>query len=292
MDQWTKYLLPALGFLAVALFILGSIRGRWRVRRRLRLLERFERERESRIIILVHRQERFKFLGLPFFRFIDIEDSELVLQAIRETSDDQPLDLILHTPGGLALAADQIAMALYRHPAKVTVFVPHYAMSGGTLIALAADEVFLDENAVLGPVDPQLGEYAAASVLAAVQVENPNRDDRTLILADVARKAIQQMEDRIFSLVQKRLGDEAARELAKTLTEGRWTHDHAITADEAKALGIPVETGLPDEIYDLMRLHPRSGADRSSVEYVPKKGRRTPTPEAEPEPQSSSQSES
>src|SRR5439155_9771144 len=51
---------------------------------------------------------------------------------------------------------------------KVTVFVPHYAMSGGTLIALAADEVVMSPHAVLGPVDPQRGQYPAASLLRVV----------------------------------------------------------------------------------------------------------------------------
>jgi ClpP class serine protease len=124
---------------------------------RLELLRRLERSRKSRVITMIHRQETMSILGFPVVRYIDIEDSELVLQAIRLTPAKTPIDLILHTPGGLVLAAGQIAHALAGHPGKVTVFVPHYAMSGGTLIALAADEVVLDENAVLGPVDPQLG---------------------------------------------------------------------------------------------------------------------------------------
>lgn len=97
------------------------------------------------------------FLGIPIVRYIDIEDSEQVLRAIRMTAPEMPIDLVLHTPGGLVLAAEQIACALKRHPGKVTVFVPHYAMSGGSLIAMAADEIVLDPNAVLGPIDPQLG---------------------------------------------------------------------------------------------------------------------------------------
>ena len=96
-------------------------------------------------------------LGFPIVRYIDINDSEQVLRAIHMTDPDVPIDLILHTPGGLVLAALQIARAIDRHKAKVTVFVPHYAMSGGTLIALAADEIVMCEHAVLGPVDPQLG---------------------------------------------------------------------------------------------------------------------------------------
>jgi ClpP class serine protease len=80
------------------------------------------------------------------------------------------IGLILHTPGGLVLAATQIADALRSHPAKVTVFVPHYAMSGGALLALSSDEIVMAPHAVLGPVDPQLGQHAAASVAQSQEV--------------------------------------------------------------------------------------------------------------------------
>jgi ClpP class serine protease len=79
---------------------------------RLRLLTRFERRRGSRAIALVHRQETMSWLGFPLMRYIDINDSEEVLQAIQLTNPDYPIDLILHTPGGLVLAAGQIAHAL------------------------------------------------------------------------------------------------------------------------------------------------------------------------------------
>jgi ClpP class serine protease len=137
--------------------------------RRLRVLNRFERARKSRVIALVHRQETMALLGFPLMRYIDVHDSEEVLRAIQLTSPDLPIDLILHTPGGLVLAAGQIAHALRYHKGKVTVFVPHYAMSGGTLIAMAADEIAMDDNAVLGPVDPQLGQTPAASILKVIE---------------------------------------------------------------------------------------------------------------------------
>src|SRR5882672_11517998 len=140
---------------------------------RLRVLSRFERKRRSRAIALVHRQETMSFLGFPIVRYIDINDSEEVLRAIKLTDPDTPIDLIIHTPGGLVLAAGQIAQALRRHRAKVTVLVPHYAMSGGTLISLAADEIVMDPNAVLGPVDPQLGESPAASILSVLERKKP-----------------------------------------------------------------------------------------------------------------------
>src|SRR6202165_4207145 len=160
---------------------------------RVRKISQLERERKSRVILLVHRQETMRLLGFPIARYIDINDSEEVLRAIQMTDPDVPLDLVLHTPGGLVLAALQIAKAVRGHKGKVTVFVPHYAMSGGTLIALAADEIVMSLHAVLGPIDPQVGESPAASLLTVVDKKPISEiDDKTLILADVGRKGIDQ----------------------------------------------------------------------------------------------------
>jgi len=235
------------------------------------LMRRIEKKRGSRVITMLHRQEALSFLGIPFTRYIDIEDSEQVLRAIRMTPDDMPIDFILHTPGGLVLAAEQIAHALARHKAKVTVFVPHYAMSGGTLIALAADEIVMDENAVLGPVDPQLGEYPAASILQVLEKKDVNEiDDKTLILADVARKALKQTRGAVVEILSTNGMDRAkAEELAEALTCGQWTHDYPITMEEARKLGLPVRDEMPQEIYTLMNLYPQPAQRRPSVQYIP-----------------------
>jgi ClpP class serine protease len=253
--------------------LLPMILRRRRERRRRGLIQAFEAERGSRVITMVHRQETVSLLGIPFGRFIDIEDSEQLLRAIRLTPADMPIDLVLHTPGGLVLASDQIAHALKRHRGRVTVFVPHYAMSGGTLIALAADEIVMDADAVLGPVDPQLGSplrgaWPAASIIAALEHENPNRSDETLILGDISHKAIAQVHDTVAELLADREPEDADR-LATTLSEGRWTHDYPIRLDEARELGLPVTAQVPETVYRLMDLFPRRTQRRPSVEFVP-----------------------
>jgi len=238
--------------------------------RRYKLISALEKKRKSRVITLIHRQEMINLLGLPITRYINIEDSEQVLRAIRFTPENMPIDIILHTPGGLVLASGQIALALKRHPAKVTVFIPHYAMSGGTMIALAADEIVMDENAVMGPIDPQLGQYPAASILKAVARKDVNElDDETLILADVAEKALNQVGDFVEELLRGRMPDEKAREIAGILTSGTWTHDYPITCEKMRQMGIPVVCGLPDDINLLMDLYPQTEQRRPSVQYVP-----------------------
>jgi ClpP class serine protease len=238
--------------------------------RRARALSALQRKRGTRVIAMIHRQETVGVLGVPFYRFIDIEDSEAVLRAIRLTDDATPIDLVLHTPGGLVLASEQIAYALRRHPAKVTVIVPHYAMSGGTLLALAADEILMDAAAVLGPVDPQLGDMPAASLVRVVEKKPLERlDDRTLDMADEAEKAVRHMKQVVRELVTERVGTKDADSLAEELAGGHYTHDDPITVEEARGLGLPVETGLPEEVYELMALFAQAGRRRPSVQYVP-----------------------
>lgn len=243
--------------------------------RRVQALKEFERSRNSRAILLIHRQESINFLGIPISRYISIEDSEQVLRAIRLTPPDVPIDLILHTPGGLVLATEQIGRALIRHPAKVTVFVPHYAMSGGTMLALAADEIVMDANAVLGPVDPQLGNMAAASILKVVEQKPISEiDDQTLIMADLSRKAIDQVQRFVRTLLKdsipkQKIAPENIERIVEAITTGRVTHDYPIMVEEATELGLPVTVGLPNSIYDLMELYPQPQGGRPSVQYIP-----------------------
>jgi ClpP class serine protease len=235
---------------------------------RRRALNVISRNRQATVITLIHRQELMSLLGFPLVRYIDIDDSESVLRAINDTAPDRPIEIILHTPGGLVIAAQQIASALADHQGRVTAVVPHYAMSGGTLIALGADEILVQPHTALGPVDPQLGQYPAASLVEVV--ERPgDHDDQTLIMADVGRKAIAQVEGFTTRLLERHLPRERAREVAHLLASGVWTHDHPLQAQELLAMGLPVRVGVPDLERELMTLYPQPRGRTPAVEYVP-----------------------
>jgi ClpP class serine protease len=240
---------------------------------RTRKIAQLERQRNSRVILLVHRQETMRLLGFPLVRYIDINDSEEVLRAIQMTDEEVPLDIVLHTPGGIVLAALQIARAIHEHKAKVTVFVPHYAMSGGTLIALAADEIIMSKHAVLGPIDPQIGQSPAASLVRVVEQKPIERiRDETLVMADVGRKAIAQLKQSASDILKKRLPADKAEALAEKLSTGTWTHDYPLFAAVAKDLGLPVNTNIPNDVLDLMKLYPqpmRAQSGGGGVEYLP-----------------------
>jgi ClpP class serine protease len=243
--------------------------GRWFAYHRLKAIQTIEKARGSRVITMIHRQEKRSLFGFNVARHIDLEDAQTIIAAIKETPAERPIDLILHTPGGLVLAAMQIARAVEAHPGKVTVFVPVYAMSGGTLIALAADEIVLGEFSVLGPIDPQIAGFPAASILRVRQSKPVEHIfDLTLVLADMSEKALAQVKRGAVELLTPRLDQASAEKLAEKLAGGHWTHDYALTAHEAAELGLPVIVGMPKEVLELMKLYPQP-VQRSGVDFLP-----------------------
>lgn len=257
-------------WLFIALMALQPVlTARWSAIKRAQAIRAIERKRGTRVITMIHRQEKRSLFGFSVSRHIDLEDAQTIIAAIKETPTDRPIDLILHTPGGIVLAAMQIARAVEAHPAKVTVLVPVYAMSGGTLIALAADEIVLGEFSVLGPIDPQIVGLPAASIVRARDSKPIEHVfDLTLVLADVSEKALDQVKRGAVELMTPRLEQAKAEELAAKLAGGHWTHDYALTATEATKIGLPVSVGMPLEVMELMKLYPQP-VQRSGVEFLP-----------------------
>jgi ClpP class serine protease len=251
------------------MFLQPLLMGRWFAMQRIRLIRAVEQAHGSRVITMIHRQERRSLLGFSVSRHIDLEDAQTIIAAIKETPRDMPIDLVLHTPGGLVLAAMQIARAVEAHPAKVTVYVPVYAMSGGTLIALAADEIVMGEFSVLGPIDPQIAGFPAASIAKVPKIKPIEQVfDLTLVLADVSEKALAQVKRGAVELLTPQMEEGAAHALAEKLAGGHWTHDYALTAEEARSLGLPVTVNMPTQILDLMKLYPQP-VQQSGVDFLP-----------------------
>lgn len=238
--------------------------------KRLNKIRELEKKFNARVITMIHRLEAISILGFPIAKYITIEDAESVLRAIRSTPPNKRILFIIHTPGGVAVAAQQIALALKEHKGEVIVSIPHYAMSGGTLIALAADKILIDPNAFLGPVDPIINGLPAVSIIKAVKKKKERAREKYLILADIAEKAINQIQNFIINLLKDKYGIEKAKFIAEELTSGKYTHDYPITASTLKEWGLNVSTDVPKEIYELLELYPQPKL-LTSVEYIKKK---------------------
>jgi hypothetical protein len=78
------------------------------------------------------------------------------MEVVHGLPRDAGLDLILHSPGGTAEAAEAIVEYLRGRFQEFRVIVPIAAMSAATMISMAADEIVMGAHSQLGPIDPQL----------------------------------------------------------------------------------------------------------------------------------------
>jgi ClpP class serine protease len=265
LSAWDLVALLLLLGLAYAVIAPRWTMGRLRRRRR-EVLAALEREQGARVLTLVHGKAPLSLLGWPVYGIIDMDDAESVLRGIRRAGD-RPIDLVLHTPGGQYHAALQIARALRHHKARTRVLVPHVAMSGGTLIALGADEIVMDPDAVMGPVDPQLGDllrgwHSAASWVKVAQQKGAEADDGTLALADVSSKLLEGTRRAVLELVEGKVRE--PDRLLERLVDGGLAHGYPLSPREMRELGLPVRTDLPPKVHELLALY--RGPRRGTVE--------------------------
>ncbi|MHB8587189.1 MAG: SDH family Clp fold serine proteinase [Thermoplasmatota archaeon] len=247
-----------LTFVAIAILIIvvGAIAlpriDLWRrTQYRQRLLQAIgARHENARVFAIIHGKGRLGFLGTGPDAALDMEDAEAMLRFLR-SAGTRPVDIILHTPGGMYLAAVQMARALREHPGHTRVLVPYYAMSGGTLIALAAKEIIMAPPAVLGPVDPQVGDFlrgrhSVASWTRITREKGSAADDLSIAYGDVSEKLLKESRAVVMGLVAGRVADPAI--VADRLVSGTMSHGAPLGVGELRGLGLPVQRDLPPEV--------------------------------------------
>ncbi len=238
--------------------------------RRLRVIKKLEKSQGTKVLTMVHRKEALSLFGVPVYQYIDSDDAEQIIKGIRETGK-RPIDLIIHTPGGQMHSSIQIARALKKHSEHTRVIIPYYSMSGGTIIALAADEILMDPDAVIGPIDPQIGDfirgtYPAPSWIYAANKKGMNAEDSTIIMSDISQKAMNLTGAIAHELLSDRFEDQNKLKVATDkLFSGELIHITPIQASEAIELGLPVKTEIPGEVYEFMNCFRYV---KTSVEYL------------------------
>jgi len=234
--------------------------------RRAQLVHELEEERGSRVLTLIHRKEPWSTGDDE--PEIGFEDSEQILQWVRETPPDKPIDFIVHTEGGLTFAADLISMALRYHKAKVTVMVPFYAMSDGTYVVLAADEIMMEKCSILAPLEPLIDDMPANSVISILKRKPIETiSDRTILLAESARMEEENAKEFVKWLLIDHMNEEQATQVANFLVGGFMASTTPITLDVARAIGLNVVEGVPEKVHQLFETIEFTGGPRGEKQY-------------------------
>ncbi len=114
--------------------------------------------------------------NIPFVEDASINDEDIqgfmeVMPDLKQTS----LDLILHSPGGVAEVTENLVSYMRKEFEHVRVIIPQAAMSAATMLACSADQIVMAKHSSLGPIDPQLvlqNQYGAQMQPAQAIVDN------------------------------------------------------------------------------------------------------------------------
>ena len=232
-------LLHLITFLGILLFISPVVQLLGITARRALARRRIVNARQTKVIDIIHHMETGAILGVPFVHWISLPLTRETAQAVRQAPPSLALDLIVHVPGGVALGAEAVCRALLPRTGKVTLIVPQYAFSGALLLALAADEILMDEEAALGALDLRVDGRAAAG-----------------IMLDRARSP-------------------RARQLLRPFPTD-WQRDEPLNAEALRRLGFNVNTELPPELRRYLTLfrQPPQGRPWPFLIRLPESARR------------------
>lgn len=161
-----------------------------------------------------------------FYNIVSITDDDKAgfMNAFHGLDFSIGLDLILHSPGGYIAATESLIHYMRsKFGRDIRVFVPQIAMSGGTIMALSASEIWLGRESNLGPIDPQFGNQPAVTLLDEIEQaykEIKADPDRMAIWSPILSKIPPTMVTRAKQAI------DLSREIAeRTLIDGMFADD-------------------------------------------------------------------
>jgi len=183
--------------------------------------------------------------------------TETIRQVIKKISEfkGKPFDLILYTPGGEIFSSMYISRILKQYPAEIRAVVPIYSMSGGTLLALSCNKIFMNPNACLGPVDPQLGSlfsFGSAKVWSdLIKFKKKKVDDMSFNMAKIGEQYTDSIKNAIIELVHDKVPAKKLIPFVNLLTAGNIEHAFPITPQVLDSFGYDVNI-IDDKLQDAL----------------------------------------
>lgn len=222
-------------------------------------LKEYEENHETKVIFINHKYENGMY-GISFFssyQALVMEDSKQFIDIMRTLDDDTHITLILNTTGGSLSAAEIIIHSLATHKGKLTTYIPYKAMSAGTLIALASDEIYMDKNAYCGQCDPQIfGGFSACNIIKYCDEfsSSPMIGGFAKLVKSQAETSMNRIKNVVKWINDQKNSGYDIELIEEHLLEGKFDHDMPLFTKDLENILPNIKTGIPDDIMDLYKL--------------------------------------
>ena len=192
---------------------------------------------------------------------ISINDNNS-LRKILLMNNNKNIIMLIESVGGYISSSDSMLNLLNRHKPIKHAYIPIYALSAATLLALSCDKIYMDKCAVFGPTDPQIMVFnemiGFKTVLQIIENKSINKiSDKLLIAYYECKKLyddnVKQIKQCINKHKKKNISDNDVEEIVKTFTLGNLPHCNEIVLNDLTKV-LNINNTIPAHILTIYSL--------------------------------------
>lgn len=248
---WMTLLLGSIGVFYLFSMLLGPLVIKGLTMLRLMIFKKMKKSNNGIIVIKHTNSDLFSQ------SMIGRDTMEKIQEALLKMNG-KPIDLILYTPGGEIFSASYISRMLRNYPGKIRSIIPTYSMSGGTLLALSTDEIYMNDYSSLGPIDPQLGNLfkfgSARSWKEVLKIKGKKADDSSISFKFIGEQYTKSIKENIKGLLSDKIRGKELNNIVNFLTSGEIEHGFNITKNILRSKGLDIKDLSPRDNLGLVKL--------------------------------------
>jgi ClpP class serine protease len=264
--NWPQFsisiIISLIGFIFIFLFLWDSISLFISSKKTRCSLKKIAKSRKKNVMLIKHTESGFFNQSM-----IDYKSLKEMQKAILEF-EGKPFDLILHTPGGSIFYTLLISKMLKKYKGKISAFIPSYSMSGGTVLALSCDDIYMNDISCIGPIDPQLGTLfkvgSAKAWKEILKIKGKKAEDSSIAMNLTGEQYTKTIAKILSDLIDGKIKNK--KEFIKFLTSGDVEHGYQIFKDDLIKFGLDIKS-IDNDLNDNL-LKVISSEKYEGIEYV------------------------
>ena len=201
-----------------------------------------------------------KCLKCKVKNLINFEEIDSVMKMFKQIDTTQQINIIIHTQGGISCHSDAIAYLLSNNNFDIHTYVPEYAQSAGTVMAIAGNKIHCNWYSLFSPIDTQLDYVPSTEVddeltFSAKHIQNiGNSDDDECIDKLQALDAKDHHREDIYIAKRILKNNPKKEEIVQKLINSKFSHEFNITYNDMKNMNLPVDLEIEDSIREIFYL--------------------------------------
>tara|TARA_Y100000385_G_C13060554_1_gene624192 strand:+ start:1007 stop:1765 length:759 start_codon:yes stop_codon:yes gene_type:complete len=199
-----------------------------------------------------------EFIKHKHSQIIDIDDDNQFINWYSTINVDEKLEIIINARGGSIFSSDVILNILLLHDGEINIYIPYFSYSAGSMLALCANNLYLNNYSLMSPVDPQIdydkNQQPVKSYLKYARVKGLSRMSFSDVMKYYECKSL--YDDNIRNM-KRMLRDKYSKNkmenIIKHFGRGIYPHDKQFNIDELENMGLIINSPVPKKYQETFK---------------------------------------